>query len=79
MTPFSYTGMRLIHDEKVQEALERYRLYAGPKRQRPGLLHVFGKALARVTQGAGNEPEPAKWETRVAVRVVDQSWHKRSN
>ena len=55
MPPFSYTGMRLIHDEKVQEALERYRFYAEPKRQRQGLLHAFGKALARFTQQAGNK------------------------
>jgi hypothetical protein len=73
MLPFSYTSIRLIHDENVQEALERYRFDAAPKRNRQGLLHAFGKALARLTQQTGNEPEPAKRGTEVVIGVADQS------
>jgi hypothetical protein len=28
MYPFSYTGLKLVHDQQVQEALERSRLDA---------------------------------------------------
>ncbi len=29
MQPFSYTSLKIIHDQKIQEALEQQRLYAG--------------------------------------------------
>ncbi len=29
MYPFSYTGLRLVHDEKVREAMEQARIDAG--------------------------------------------------
>lgn len=73
MLPFSYTSMKLIHDEDIREALERYRFYTKPKIQRQGLLQAFSKALARFTQYAGKEPDPAKWETEMAIGVSDQS------
>jgi hypothetical protein len=47
MHPFSYTGLKIIHDQKIQEALEQQRLEAGQEVQRQGLLQTFGKFLAR--------------------------------
>ncbi len=57
MYPFSYTGLKIIHDEKIQEALERQRLYAGQEKQRPGPLQTLGKFLARFTNRSGRKQE----------------------
>ena len=57
MYPFSYTGLKMIHDQKIQEALERQRLYAEQETQRPGLLQTFGKFLARFTNRSGQKQE----------------------
>ena len=57
MHPFSYTGLKIIHDQKIQEALERQRLYVGQETQRPGLLQTFGKFLARFTNRPGRKQE----------------------
>ena len=46
MYPFSYTGLKLIHDQKVREALERERLYAEQKTQRRDLRQAFSEFLA---------------------------------
>jgi hypothetical protein len=57
MYPFSYTSMKIVHDQKIQEALERQRLYAGQATQRPGLLQTLGKFLARFTNRSGRKQE----------------------
>ncbi len=46
----SYTGIKIIHDHKIQEALEQQRLYAGQKMHRPGLLQAFDRFLARFSK-----------------------------
>ena len=46
----SYTSMKIIHDQKIQEALEQQRLYAEQNMRRPGLLQAFGKLLAHFTK-----------------------------
>ena len=46
MYPFSYTGLKLIHDQKVREALERERLYAEQKTQRRDLRQAFSEFFA---------------------------------
>lgn len=43
----SYTSMKIVHDRKIQEALEQQRLHAEQKTRRPGLLQKSGKFLAR--------------------------------
>ncbi len=53
----SYTSMKIVHDQKIQEALERQRLYAGQATQRPDLLQTFGKFLARFTNRSGRKQE----------------------
>ena len=57
MHPFSYTGLKIIHDQKIQEALEQQRLYAGQETQRQGLLQTFGKFLARFNKQSGRKQE----------------------
>ena len=47
MHPFSYTGIKIIHDERIREALENHRLYAGQETRKHGLIQAFGKLLAR--------------------------------
>jgi hypothetical protein len=44
MYPFSYTGLRLVHDEKVRDAMERARIDAELARnsQRTELLSLLG-------------------------------------
>jgi hypothetical protein len=57
MSYVSYTSMKIVHDQKIQEALERQRLYAGQATQRPGLLQTLGKFLARFTNRSGRKQE----------------------
>jgi hypothetical protein len=47
MYPFSYISLKIVHDEKIQAALEHQRLYAGQERQGHALFQAFGKFLAR--------------------------------
>jgi hypothetical protein len=35
MHPFSYTSLKIIHDQKIQEALEQQRLYRDPGLKAP--------------------------------------------
>jgi hypothetical protein len=48
MHPFSYTSIKIIHDEKIREALEHHRLCAGQETRKHGLFQAFGKLLARL-------------------------------
>lgn len=52
-----YSGMKVIHDQMIEEALERRRHYAGEKTRGQGLLKTFGKALARFTAQSGHKHE----------------------
>jgi len=51
----SYTSMKIVHDQKIQEALERQRLYAGQETQKQGLLQTFGKFLACFANRSGRK------------------------
>ena len=57
MHPFSYTGLKIIHDQKIQEALEQQRLNTGQETHSQGLLQTFGKFLARFTNHSGRKQE----------------------
>ena len=50
MYPFSYTGLRLIHDEKVRDALERARIDAELVRnsQRTVWPSLLSRVLMRI-------------------------------
>jgi hypothetical protein len=49
MYPYSYTSMKIIHDEQIEEVMEQHRLYEGEDSRKQGLLQKFGKLLARFT------------------------------
>ena len=52
-----YSGMKVIHDQMIEEALERRRYYEGQETHRQGLLKTFGKALAHFTAQSGHKHE----------------------
>lgn len=41
MYPFSYTSVKVIHEQKVQEALEDRRFYTERKARRRGLFQML--------------------------------------
>ncbi len=57
MYPFSYIGLKIVHDQQVQEALERYRLDAERATDRQGLFQAFEKLLARFTNQPARKRE----------------------
>jgi hypothetical protein len=50
MYPFSYIGLRLVHDEKVRDAMERARIDAELARnsQRTAWLSLLSRVLMRI-------------------------------
>jgi hypothetical protein len=50
MYPFSYTGLRLVHDEKVRDAMERARIDVELVRnsQRTAWLSLLSRVLMRI-------------------------------
>ncbi len=56
MYPFSYTGLKIVHDQEIQEALAQQCLDTGQATQRQGLIQMFKKFLARFNNHlAGNK------------------------
>ncbi|HLZ63591.1 MAG TPA: hypothetical protein VKR06_42195 [Ktedonosporobacter sp.] len=53
----SYTGLKMIHGEKVQQALERYRFSAQQETPESGALQSSGGWLARFTRAFARKPE----------------------
>lgn len=50
MYPYSsYTSMKIVHDQQVQETLERNRIYAEQAEHRQGLFQAIGQFIARFT------------------------------
>ena len=49
MPPLSSTGLKIVHEQMIQEALERRRFFAGLEKPEQGLLQTFGAFLARFT------------------------------
>lgn len=52
-----YSGMKVIHDQMIEESLERQRHYIRQETPRQGLFKTFGKALARFTAQSGHKQE----------------------
>jgi hypothetical protein len=57
MWPVSHTGLQIVQDQKIKEALEHYRFSAGQETQKSGLLQTFGTFLARFTNRSAREPK----------------------
>ena len=56
MGPFSYTGLKIIHDQKIEEALEHHRFFVGQETQKRGLPQTFGTFLARFINFSAQKP-----------------------
>ncbi len=52
MNPFSYTSLKIIHDQKIQEALERQRFDAGQDTPGQSLRQAWRAFLARFSRQA---------------------------
>ena len=48
----SYTSVKIVHDQKIQEALEQQHLYAAQKMQKPDRRQWFDKFLAHFSKPA---------------------------
>jgi hypothetical protein len=57
MYPFSYTGLKIIHDQKVQQALEQHHHYAGQKTHRQNPLRAFGMLFVRFNKRSARKQE----------------------
>jgi hypothetical protein len=57
MWPISYTGIKIIQDQKIDEALEHYRLSEEQETQKRGLLQKSGAFLARFTHVSAQKPK----------------------
>ena len=53
----SYTSMKMIQDQKIEEALEHQRLYTGQETRKRGLFQTFGLFLARFTHFSVRKPQ----------------------
>jgi hypothetical protein len=54
-----YTGLKIVHDQQMQETLERHRHFAGQTVHRQGWVQAFGKALSRfMGQSTKKEDRP---------------------
>jgi hypothetical protein len=54
MYPFSsYTSVKIVHEQQVQEALERNRIHAEQAAHAQGLFQAIGQFIARFT----NQPD----------------------
>jgi hypothetical protein len=50
MSPFSsYTGLKIVHDQKIEEALEHYRFVEAQRTQKRSMLRSATAFLARFT------------------------------
>ena len=54
---YSYTGVKIIHDQQIQEALEQQRLRAEAGTQRRNGRRAFGKLFARFASHSSRKTE----------------------
>ncbi|MBO0790410.1 MAG: hypothetical protein J2P36_05610 [Ktedonobacteraceae bacterium] len=58
MQPFSsYTSLKAVHDQQLQEALKQQRPDAEPKTSEQNLLQALGKFLARFHNPSARKQE----------------------
>jgi hypothetical protein len=54
-----YSGLKIVHDQQIQETLERHRHFAGQTTRRQGWFQAFGKTLTRfMGQSTKKEERP---------------------
>ena len=57
MWPIPYTGLKAVHDQQINEALERSRFSAEYATQKHSLRQTFGAFLAHFTNSSAQKPE----------------------
>jgi hypothetical protein len=57
MWPYPYSGLKIVHDQQIKEALEHYRFSAEQAAQKRSLHQTFGAFLARFTHSSAQKPE----------------------
>jgi hypothetical protein len=71
MQPFSYTGLKIVQDQKIAEALKHHRFSTEPDAKKPGLFHALGVFLARFAIHSVQKPEATlpdcSWEVQERV------------
>ena len=50
-----YSGMKVIHDQMIEDALERRRFYEGQATRKQSLRQTVGKVLTRFTVQSGRK------------------------
>ncbi len=53
----SYSSLKVVHDQMIQEELERHRASEAYTAPRQGLSQMLGKVLSRFTTRAERAPE----------------------
>ena len=66
MQPFSYTGLKAIHDQKIREALEYQHLHVKPETQKQHLLQSLAMFFAHVA-----------WLEKYVRTWSDRKFHER--
>ena len=57
MFPYSSTGIQILQEQKIQEALKRQHFAEKRETHWPALSHIFGGALAHFTASSAREPQ----------------------
>jgi hypothetical protein len=57
MPPFFYTGIQIVHDQKIKEALEDHRLSTKQATPKRSLFQIFSAFLARSVSFSAHKPE----------------------
>ncbi len=55
MWPYSYTSLKIVHDQNIEEALERNRVAEAQRTQKRDLLQSAAALLARFTNSSAQK------------------------
>ncbi|QBD74877.1 hypothetical protein EPA93_02250 [Ktedonosporobacter rubrisoli] len=56
MWPGSYTSLKIVHDQKIKEALEYASAFTESEKQKPSLFQIIGAILARFSIRGAQKP-----------------------
>jgi hypothetical protein len=77
MWPLSYTGLKIIYDQQIQEALEHHSFSAGSETPKRGLLRTCDTFLARFAHFSVQKPKATSlfcnWEEAGTVSCAATS------
>lgn len=70
MQPFSYTSLKIVHEQQIQEALEHQRHDAEQKASGKGLLQAFRAFPARFSRHSAQKQERSFSDSVCEVECV---------